>query len=113
PHFSHLHYDKGLGSGELPAGRALSSGKGTNSLLSVGGNMILPAFQSAFACSIRSLLEDTKFHHIKRSLRGSPPSNISVLVSFASIIASSFLEKTNICPFVYVRPRTSILPLAI
>ena len=60
-------YESGSGGGALEAGLELSSGSGINSLLSLGGNSILPVFQSAFACSIRSFREETKFHQINRS----------------------------------------------
>ena len=43
-----------------------SSGSGMNSWLSSGGSDIRPAFQSAFACSIRSCRDDTRFHQMKR-----------------------------------------------
>src|SRR5215213_9681240 len=62
-----VHYESDSGFGELPAGFELSSGNGINSLLSLGGRIILPCFQSSFACSMRSLREETKFHQIKRS----------------------------------------------
>ena len=37
-----------------------------------------PARQSDLACSMRSLDDDTKFHSMKRSPTGSPPSAMSV-----------------------------------
>src|SRR4051812_37189525 len=92
------HYDKGSGLGAVPAGLDLSSGSGMNSLLSLGGRMILPCFQSSLACSMRSLREDTKFHQINRSPNGSPPSSISVVSSFAMIIGSTPLLKTSMMP---------------
>ena len=36
-----------------------------------------PARQSAFACSIRSFDEETKFQSMKRSPTGSPPRSIT------------------------------------
>jgi hypothetical protein len=83
-----------------------------NSRLSVGGSRILPSFQSAFAWSILSLLEDTKFHQINLSPSGSPPNNISVLASLASMMGSAPVLNTSICPTPYVLPETSTLPLA-
>lgn len=91
-------YDNGSGRGPEPAGFDLSSGRGTNVSLSFGGKIILPCFQSSFACSILSLREDTKFHQINLSPNGSPPNNISVLFFFALSNGSSFLENTIICP---------------
>lgn len=41
-----------------------SSGSGMNSSASRSGSLIRPAFQSAFACSMRSLRDETKFHQI-------------------------------------------------
>jgi hypothetical protein len=93
-----LSQERGSGLGALPAGFDLSSGNGINSLLSLGGKMILPCFQSSFACSMRSFLEDTKFHQINRSPNGSPPNNIIVVCSFASKVGSACLLNTNICP---------------
>src|SRR5258705_83493 len=57
-------YDSGSGFGGLPDDFDLSSGSGINSLLSLGGRMILPCFQSSFAWLIRSLRLETKFHQI-------------------------------------------------
>ena len=59
--------ESGSGFGGLPAGLDLSSGNGINSLLSFGGSIMRPCFQSSFACSIRSLRDETKFHHINLS----------------------------------------------
>src|SRR6187549_1606149 len=101
-------YESGSGFGELPAGFDLSSGSGINSLLSLGGKIILPCFQSSFACSIRSLREETKFHQIKRSPKGSPPKSIRVVFSLAMIAGSSPLLKTSIFPEVYTTRDTSI-----
>src|SRR5215217_3145605 len=84
--------------GGMPAGFERSSGKGINSRLSVGGNRIRPSFQSAFACSMRSFLDDTKFHQMNRSPSGSPPSSNSVAASLATITGSTPLVKTSICP---------------
>ena len=41
------------------------------------GELIRLAFQSAFACSICSLEEETKFQLRKRSPSGSPPSSMT------------------------------------
>jgi hypothetical protein len=60
----------------LPAGararpdRAAYSGNGMNSLRSFGGKAIRPTFQSALACSMRSLRDETKFQQMWR--RGRP-----------------------------------------
>src|SRR5689334_7690865 len=91
-----LFYESGSGLGAPPAGLDLSSGYGTNSLLSLGGNIMRPCFQSSLACSIRSLRDDTKFHQINRSPNGSPPSNINVVFSFAMINGSELLVNTSI-----------------
>src|SRR5690606_6344108 len=56
--------DSGSGFGAEPAGRDLLSGKGINSLSSVGGRINRPCFQSSLACSMRSRREETKFHQI-------------------------------------------------
>src|SRR6476619_4818001 len=93
-----VHHESGSGFGGLPAGFDLSSGSGINSLLSFGGSMILPCFQSSFACSMRSLRLETKFHQMKRSPRGSPPNSMSVVFSLASISGSALVVKTSICP---------------
>jgi hypothetical protein len=46
-------YESGSGAGGMPAGFDLSLGRGINSLLSLGGSIILPCFQSSLACSIQ------------------------------------------------------------
>src|SRR5690606_6503153 len=88
----------GSGGGGPPAGLVLSAGRGMNSLLSVGGKMIRPSFQSAFACSILTFLEETKFHQINRSPTGSPPSIMSVVLSVARMIGSVPYVKASLCP---------------
>src|SRR5690606_36621776 len=90
------HYDKISGGG--PAGRDLSSGRGIKISMSFGGRTILPCFQSSFACSMRSLLLDTKFHQIYRSPNGSPPSNIRVVLSLALMRGSLPGVNTNSWP---------------
>src|SRR6185369_6737126 len=105
-----VSHESGSGFGALPAGFDLSSGSGINSLLSFGGSTILPCFQSSFACSIRSLLDETKFHHMNLSPNGSPPNNINVVSSFATIVGSTPLLNTSICPWWYELPATSTLP---
>ena len=81
-------HDSGSGFGGSE-GLDLSSGKGINSLLSDGGNIIRPSFQSSLACSMRSLREETKFHQMKRSPNGSPPNSIRVVFSFARTTGSA------------------------
>ena len=49
-----------------------------NSSWSKSGSFIRPARQSAFACSIRSFDDDTKFHSMKRGPTGAPPSAMTV-----------------------------------
>jgi DNA-binding transcriptional ArsR family regulator len=53
--------------------RLAAYGRGMNSWSSASGSFMRPARQSAFACSIRALEEETKFHSMKRSPTGSPP----------------------------------------
>jgi len=89
-------YESAGGGGPVPAGFELSVGKGINSWLSVGGRMILPSFQSDLACSILSLLEETKFHQINLSPSGSPPNIMIVDFSFASITGSAVRLNTSI-----------------
>src|SRR5260221_4643146 len=90
-------YESAPGAGP-PAGLDLSSGNGMNSLLSLGGRIIRPCFQSSLACSMRSLREETKFHQINRSPNGSPPNNMITEFSFAEMPGSVPLVKTSICP---------------
>src|SRR5436190_17225208 len=106
-------HESGSGFGTLPAGLDLSSGKGIYSLLSFGGTIMRPCFQSSFACSIRSLRDETKFHQINRSPSGSPPSIISVVFSLACIAGSTPWLKTSICPAWYVYPEISTDPFTI
>src|SRR5437762_12969500 len=94
---THLH-DSTSGAGGAAVGLDLSSGKGINSLLSLGGRMILPCFQSSLACSILSFLDETKFHQMNRSPNGSPPISISVDFSLAWRVGSTPSENTSICP---------------
>ena len=47
-------YESISGGGDESAGFDLSFGSGINSLLSFGGRIILPCFQSSLACSILS-----------------------------------------------------------
>jgi len=68
------HEQRGRQAGE---GRSFHA-SGMNSLLSKSGSFMRPARQSAFACSIRSREDETKFHSMNRSPTGSPPSAISV-----------------------------------
>ncbi len=75
-----------------------SAGSGTNSVSSCTGSFMRPARQSALACSIRAREEETKFHSIKRSPIGSPPSSITT--------AGATAAKTIGLP----GPNTSILP---
>src|SRR5258707_4855100 len=61
------------------------SGSGMNSV-SLGTCAKLPLFQSALACSIRSLLEETKFHQICRERDpGTRPQHIHSDHSFLAI----------------------------
>ena len=93
-------YQESAPGGGPPAGLVLSSGSGTNSLLSAGGKRIRPCFQSSLACSIRSFRLDTKFHQMYRSPRCSPPSIINVVCSFAMSKVSTALVNTNNFPSV-------------
>ena len=92
-------YESGSGFGALPAVR-LSSGSGTNSLLSVGGSNMRPCFQSSLACSIRSLREETKFHQICLSPNGSPPKSMSVVLSFATLECKHDVASAGLITFV-------------
>src|SRR3546814_11959148 len=76
-------------------GRDLSSGKGMNVSLSFGGSTIRPCFQSSLACSIRSWLLDTKFHHIYRSPSGSHPSSIKAVSALEIRTGSAPLINTS------------------
>src|SRR3546814_2878605 len=49
-----------------------------NSSLSRFGSFMRPARQSALACSMRALDEETKFHSMNRCPSGSPPSAITI-----------------------------------
>src|SRR5690606_42089809 len=64
---SRVSYDIGL------AGAPRSGGNGTNSSEARSGSFMRPARQSALACSMRSLRDDTKFQSMKRGPTGSPP----------------------------------------
>src|SRR5690606_34183795 len=108
------YQESGSGAGAAPEGLDLSLGRGINSLSSLGGRINLPCFQSSLACSIRSFLDDTKFHQIKRSPKGSPPNNINVVsFSFATIHGSIPLVKTSIFPSLYACPLISTDPFTI
>src|SRR5690554_3729079 len=91
--------ESGLASGGSE-GLDRSSGRGMYSSLSVGGNSMRPAFQSALACSIRSLRDETKFHQMYLSPRGSPPSSNRVAALLATITGLRFLANTGMWPMV-------------
>src|ERR1700722_11854505 len=92
-----INHESGSGFG-ASEGLDLSSGNGINSWLSAGGSIIRPCFQSSFACSIRSLREETKFHQMNLSPNGSPPKSMRVEFSFARMIGSEPRVNTSICP---------------
>ena len=84
---------------DIGSGAGLGDGgSGMNSWLSIGGNAIRPASQSALACSMRSFRDDTKFHQMCRVPSGSPPSSMRRDGSTASMLAASGPEKTAIWP---------------
>jgi len=55
-----------------------------------------PARQSALACSIRSFEDETKFHSMKRSPTGSPPSTIRVVGCCATMMEGRPFSSTAI-----------------
>src|SRR6201998_522363 len=89
------------------AGGCGSGGNGTNSALSRSGSFMRPARQSALACSMRSWDDDTKFHSMKRSPTGAPPSAITTLGVVASSTAGAPRPKTAICVAETARPPAS------
>ena len=83
-----------------------------NSSWSWGGSAKRPAFQSAFACSIRSREEETKFHHTCRGPIGSPPSSITVAGSSAVTGIGVAGREHQHAPGVVAPPSTSTAPAA-
>jgi hypothetical protein len=81
-----------------------------NSLRSRSGNFMRPPFQSALACSMRSLDDDTKFHSMKRSPTGSPPSSMTMAGTTAVKTTGGPGLNTGICPWLKTCPSTSIEP---
>src|SRR6266480_7559619 len=74
--FEKIAARRGDAGGKTARGDKLHSGSGMNSC-SLGTCAKRPAFQSALACSMRSLLEETKFHQMWRGpSSASPPRNI-------------------------------------
>src|SRR5688572_6066285 len=73
-----------------------SGGRGMNSASSRSGSFMRPARQSAFACSMRSFDEETKFHSMNRLPTGSPPSSISTLGPRAENEHAAFAERLAI-----------------
>src|SRR6185503_2161448 len=102
--------------GEQQGREALDGGRfharGMNSWLSKSGSFMRFARQSALACSIRSRDEETKFHSMKRSPTGSPPSAMIVDGRTARTELSSPSSNTSILPAPKRLPRTSISPAA-
>ena len=92
--------------------KAQSAGSGMNSSWSCGGSVKRPACQSALACSMRSLDEETKFHQMCRSPIGSPPS--SMIVAGSTPVNSTGWPgvKTSIWPARQDWPSTSTWPAA-
>src|SRR6187431_91142 len=83
---------------EQRAAEAGHHASGMNSWLSKSGSFMRPARQSDLACSMRSLEDETKFHSMKRSPTGSPPSAMSVERAVAVTVESSPWSKTSILP---------------
>src|SRR3546814_8650425 len=81
-----------------------------NSVLSCMGSAMRPARQSALACSMRSLREETKFHQIWRAPRGSPPKSIRREASRAVMQGVPSAEKIAIWPERYSAPSISMRP---
>ena len=77
----------------------------------IRGKMIRPSFQSALVLFDAFLSRETKFHQMKRSPNGSPPSIINVVGSAETSTGSTPLLNTSICPAPYLRPENSIEPL--
>src|SRR6185295_4491819 len=86
--------------------------RGMNSWLSKSGSFMRPARQSDFACSMRSRDEDTKFHSMKRSPTGSPPSAMRVEGCSARTEVSSDASNTSILPAPRRWPCASTSPSA-
>src|SRR5687768_9440049 len=103
-HPASLH-DIGSGGGE-------GSGNGIHSSLSRSGSFMRPARQSAFACSMRSRDEDTKFHSMKRGPIGSPPRAMTIERVSAVKLTFAPADSTSMLPSSYLVPSTSIAPEA-
>ena len=95
------------------ARQASGSGRGMNSV-SPGTVSNLAIFQSALACSMRSLLEDTKFHQMCRGPSiGSPPSAINRASVFALMVMRSPGRKTRSCAGPKISPAISTSPATV
>src|SRR5262249_11341053 len=76
-----------------------SSGRGMNSASSPGILPNRPARQSDFATSMRSLEEETKFHHMWRGpSSGAPPNNITRLGASANSVTISPGSRKSMAP---------------
>src|SRR6516162_10587277 len=79
-------------------GGAGSSGNGINSSWSRSGSFMRPASQSAFAASIRSIEDETKFQYRNRSPKGSPPSSMTIDGTSAVSLSGPGPPMTTISP---------------
>ena len=90
------------------------SGSGMNSLSSPGTVSKRPAFQSALACSMRSLREETKFHQMWRgpSIAAPPTSTTRASLAAVTVMASpgrkiSSRPGANLSPAMSISPSTT------
>ena len=91
--------------------QARHSGKGMNSLSSPGTLSKRPSFQSALACSMRSLREETKFHQMWRGPSiAAPPSSVSRASLTAVTVIRSPGRKIRSRPAANRSPAISISP---
>ena len=87
------------------------SGNGMNSISSPGTLPKWPAFHSAFACSMRSLRDDTKFHQMWRGPSiGAPPQITRCASVTAFTVNLSPGLNTRSCPGANVSPAISSVP---
>ena len=94
--------------------RSTHSGSGMNSLSSPGTVSKRPAFQSALACSMRSLREETKFHQMCRgpSIAAPPTSTTRASLAAVTVMASpgrkiSSRPGENLSPAMSISPSTT------
>ena len=91
--------------------RAYLSGNGMNSISSPGTLSKWPAFQSALACSMRSLRDDTKFHQMWRGPSiGAPPTMTKWVLLTAVMVTASPGLNTSSRPGSNLSPEISTTP---